>query len=118
MQQEDVPQYIGKVVPELRDQVSSKDQCSNIYQAMHLLLDFTNDMIHANNFSMVERCFALAEKLYTKGNHVIKGAVENVYVFALDQTLSHSIEKKEKVRGMLPDSLYSVYVSQIMGSNI
>lgn len=85
---------------------------------MHLLVNYTNDQLSNHNYRSVEQCFLLVDKLYTKGNNLIRSSIENVFIYALDRTLMAFKCNREKVHSLLPPLLYQVYVNQMVSSNI
>jgi hypothetical protein len=116
--QNDVPQYISKELPELEQQLIQTEKPTGIYQVMHLLADYTSSTLREQNYQRVQRCFGVVERLYAKGDGIIRCAVENVYIYALDKILMACNCDKKKVQSMLPGNLYTVYVGQMVNSNI
>lgn len=112
---DEVKSYIDKEVPELASTVTSP---CNIYQTLHLIFDFTKQKISEQNLSVVKKCFGLIEQLYKTGDTKVRHAVENVYVFALENIIYVNCEQKRELEDMMPASLYSVYIQQVIGSNI
>jgi len=116
---EDVPQYVCREIPGFRQQLDQPSRNSNsVYHVMHTLVDYTNEQLKKQDYKGVEQCFLLVDRLYTTGNNLIRCAVENVFVYALDRTLMAFKCNKQKVRSLLPPLLYQVYVEQMVSSNI
>ena len=108
----EIPMYLAEALPEISPDLTSA-QKSNPYVAMNSLLTFTCDNIRAHNFNTVKTCFQVADKFYSKGNAMVKNAVQNVFVFSFTKMFhNHPAEKKE-LMAIIPITLYSLYISQV-----
>ncbi len=108
----EVPMFLEEALPEICLDLASGKK-NNAYDTMNTLISFTFKNIKEHNFKMVKRCFKIADKLYSKGNAMVKGAIENVFVYSFTKMfLSYPLEK-QKLLSMLPITLYSLYISQI-----
>ena len=110
----EVPMYLKEALPEIEKDLKLTDDPANIYQAIHIFLDYTFKKVKEHNMAVVKKCFFLAEKLYSKGNKVVKCAVENVFVFSLSHLPVENQKDKKAVMGLIPGSLYSVYMQQVL----
>ncbi len=108
----EIPMYIEQAVPEmpLKLLISSKNSA---YELLQNLSAFTCSNIKNQNYKVVKRTFDIADKLYTKGNSVVKNAVENVYVFSFTRMFQTFPGNKQQILSMLPVSLYTLYISQV-----
>ena len=91
---------------------------SSVYQIMHQLVDHTNKLIQESNLSAARKCFNIVNQLYTRGNARVKCAIENVYVYALDRMFLSCKCDKNEILQLVPQRLYSIYINQIVSSNI
>jgi hypothetical protein len=57
-------------------------QTKDMYKSMQILTDYTKRMALEHNFKEVKKCMPLVERIYHKGNALVKNAVENIFVFA------------------------------------
>ncbi|RYZ52674.1 MAG: hypothetical protein EOP49_09000 [Sphingobacteriales bacterium] len=118
MNQEDVPSYVTSEIPEMGQEMKDNIKNASIYQIMHQLVNYTNGQLQQNNFSYAGKCFQVVSKLYSQGNKAVKCAIENTYVYALDKTIMSYNSNRERIIGLIPHDLYSIYVRQIICSNI
>jgi len=114
----ELPHIVEQEIPELSAQLSDKEKCSTVHDTINLLRDHTHDKMAENNFNAVKQCMTVAEKLYKKGNHTVKNAIENIYVYSFSHMLFHDSERRKQLLGLIPISLYSVYVHQMLHSHI
>jgi hypothetical protein len=114
----EVPMYLEEILPDIAPSLKQSTHPVNVYQAVHVFLDYTFKKIKDHNYAVVKKCFALAEKLYSKGNNVVKCAVANVFVFSFSSIPVHNTEEKRIVMGLIPGSLYSVYMHQVLHTGI
>ena len=77
----EVPMYLEEALPEIgHDLLLNKK--NNAYDIMNTLISFTFKHIKQRDFKIVKRCFKIVDKLYNKGNKVVKSAIENVFVYS------------------------------------
>jgi len=108
----EVPMYLEEALPEIgHDLLVSKK--TNAYDIMNTLISFTFKHIKQHDFKIVKRCFKIADKLYNKGNKVVKSAIENVFVYSFTKMFLSYPAEKQTVLAMVPMPLYSIYVAQI-----
>lgn len=106
-------------LPEMKETLVKKGVAVDMfdpYKSVKCLTDFTLKNAHKHNIKMLQRCFAVAEKLYTKGNVIIKNAISNVFVRSLSMLFADcgSRLEKAKIQSVMPCYLYSAYVQQIL----
>jgi hypothetical protein len=81
---EQTESFLIKNFPEIEKQLSKKEEENKIYYSMSCFAAFTQLHIQYGNFSMVKKCFDLANHLMTEGDDVIKSAIENCYLQQLN----------------------------------
>lgn len=115
MNQYEVPALMADELPEIKHELKHLSVLGNINTAMHILADFTNHMIVEHNYAMVQKCMNLANRIYTKGNNLIRNAVENVFVYSFS-TLRATCNRTEwkLLQARMPVTLYSLYVNQLL----
>jgi hypothetical protein len=116
--QQELPVLIEQEIPELSNALGNKDQCANAYRALHLLRDYTRTQVNNGDMNAVKRCFKLVDKMYTKGNDAVKNAVENVYVYSFSHFLFHDDDRRKLFMRIVPLSLYTLYVKQMLHSHL
>ncbi|MGN6566830.1 MAG: DUF7674 family protein [Flavipsychrobacter sp.] len=116
--QTDLTDNIQADIPELSGTLCEKDKTKNVYQVMYTLLDYTHAKIVEHNFNTVKKCLQLAEKLYEKGNGMVRNAVVNVFIYSFSKFLLHDEEDRKVLVGLIPVTLYTLYVKQMLHSNL
>ncbi|HEX9510906.1 MAG TPA: hypothetical protein VF939_10500 [Puia sp.] len=117
LNQYEVPAYIASKLPQVKKDLSHPGAPLTVYQSMQVLTDFTKEMALQHDFKMVEKCMALVETLYVKGNSLVKNAVENVFIFSFSSIMSRcNIVEWRMVQSYMPTDLYALYVQQVLKS--
>ena len=111
----EIPMYLENVLPELSKRANVPKK-NNAYKLMDELLVYTIKNIKQQNYKVVKQCFKIADKLYCKGNAVVKNAVENVFVYSFTTIFQSCPAQKKKLLAMLPLTLFTVYMSQVYHS--
>ena len=107
----EAPLYIAGHMPQL------KMQTKDIYKSMQTLVDYTKRMALEHNFSEVKKCMTLVDKIYDKGNTLVKNAVENIFVFAFSSMrLLCNIVEWRMIQSFMPTELYTLYIQQVLSS--
>jgi len=110
----EVPMFLTEALPEIAPTLNSEAH-DTAYQQMNVLTAFTRKNIQEHDYKTVKRCFKLADKLYSKGNAVVKNAVQNVFVYSFTNIFQTCNKEKTTVLAMLPMSLYTIYITQVYG---
>ena len=122
MNQYEVPSYLQDALPEMKEVLVKEGVSSNLfdpYKSVQCLTDFTLKVAHQHNIKMLKRCFTAAERLYIKGNEMIKNAINNVFIYSFSELLADCTSRQEriKIQSVMPSYLYSAYVQQVLKSN-
>lgn len=112
----ELPQIVEHEIPELSGKISDK-HC-NLHETLYILREHAHAKMEEENFGAVKQCMAVAENLYQKGNQSVKNAIENVYVYSFSSMLFNDTEKRKALLGLIPITLYSVFVQQMLHSHI
>lgn len=110
----EVPMYLEDQLPDITKDLKQVKDLANAYQSVHVLLDYTFSNIKEHNLTIVKKCFAVAEKLFAKGNKIVKCAIENVFVYSFSNLPVNSNAERKVIFGMVPGTLYSLYITQVM----
>lgn len=104
-------------MPQIQKNLRTAGKGANIYQSLGALTDYTKRMAIEHNFKMVEKCMALVENIYDKGNTLVRNAVENVFIFSFSSIMSIcNIVEWRIVQSYMPSCLYTLYVQQVLKS--
>lgn len=116
--QYEVPAYLVDELPEIRKELRKAAPTLNVFKSIQCLTDYTKQKAADHDLLMVRKCFSAAEKIYLKGNAIVKNAIENVFIFSLSSLL-HACSRNEyqKMQAIMPVCLYTAYVQQIIKSN-
>ena len=106
--------YLEDTLPNISKDLKNKSLNGDAYSTVRIFLDYTFKKIRENNLSAVKKCFTLADKLYSKGDRAVKSAMENIYVFSFSNLPVKDSNDKKLVMGMIPGTLYSLYMKQVM----
>ena len=109
--QYEMPSYVHDSIPELDNELEALGK-TNPYSVMRTLLDFTSRKAKEQNLPLVKKSFEIADKLYTRGNNIIRNAVENVYVYSLEKVLHTSGIDSARILAIIPMTLYTLYIKQ------
>ncbi len=90
----------------------------DIHSTIQGLTDYAKQKATLNDFLEVKKCMLFAEKMYGKGNKYVKDVIENIFVYSFSSMLLCERSQKMKLLALIPLSLYSVYVQQILKSHI
>ena len=117
LDQYEVSNFITFRLPEVKLEISQTSAEPTAYQSIQVLADYAKRMALEHDFKMVEKCMNLVEKLYEKGNALVRNAVENIFIFSFSTMLSRcNIVEWRIVQSYMPADLYSLYVKQILKS--
>ena len=114
MHEFEVPAYISGTLPQLKREFTPG---CHVYDAVQVLTDYTKRMALQHNFKEVKVCMSLIEKLYGKGDTLVKNAVENIFVFSFSSMrLLCNIVEWRMVQSIMPSTLYTLYMQQVLRS--
>ena len=109
--QQEATVLLQQELPDLQQELNA-EETGNIYQQMRKLLLYTAGKIKEHNYAAAGKCFHVVNALHEKGNTVVKNTVENVFVFSFSSLLHLAHKDKRKLVGIIPASLYALYLSQ------
>ncbi|WP_153798502.1 DUF7674 family protein [Foetidibacter luteolus] len=114
MNQYEVPALMADELPEIKTDLKHLPVLGNVNSAMRILADFTSRMIKQGNYVMVRKCMRLADRMYSRGNNLVRTAVENVFVFSFSSLkLSCNRSEWRFLQARMPVTLYSLYINQV-----
>ena len=108
----EMPVYIKEALPELSNDLNAHKK-DNPFEALNTLFTFTTRNVMEHNYRVVKRCFDIADKLYSRGNGVVKNAVQNVFVYSFTKMFHSFPGEKKELMAMIHISLYTLYISQL-----
>lgn len=115
--EQNLPAYLEKTMPELAG-ICVGENYKNTYDIIRQLFKYTTTQVLTHNIKAAKKCLSLAEKLYNKGNIVVKNAIENVFVYSFSHAFFHDENKREEIMEIVPLSLYELYKKQVINSHL
>jgi hypothetical protein len=101
-------------LPEVsRETVPGCDILANIQG----LADYVRCRAALMDLKEVRKCMLFADKMYGKGNRYVKDVIENVFVYSFSTLLLCERRRRMQLQALIPLSLYSVYVQQVVRSH-
>jgi len=119
MNQLEAAREITTVLPETAAELSGAQTLKSPFALIRVITSHTRKMVVQHNELMIEKCLKLVDRIYRKGDLAIKNAIENVFIFSLDNILfSCTAAERNRVFSKIPINLYTGYVKQIYKSGI
>jgi hypothetical protein len=117
--QYEVPAYLVDELPGIEKELKVFSPTLNIFKTVQCLANYTKSKIIQHDLGTVKKYFAIAEEVYVKGNELVKGAIENVFVFSFSSLLNMgSREEKKELQAIIPVCLHTIYVQQVLRSGM
>jgi hypothetical protein len=66
----------------------------------------------------IKQIFHVAEHLLTQGNNMVKMGVQNVFIYSISSIMPAERSLRCQFQALIPITLFSIYVQQILHSNI
>jgi len=119
MNEYEVPAYLEEKLPGIKTDLDKLGNDISVYKAMQTLVQYINNMTLQHDIRTVKRSFQVAEQIYEKGNTIVKNAVENVIVYSISsmRPLCNEVEWR-LLQAYMPIHIYSLYVQQVLKSNV
>lgn len=105
---------IERVIPALRQPLHTPECERSVYKQVDVLSHYVADKASDNELSAAKRALYLMDHLYREGNSTVKRAVENVFVFSLSNTLHRLGNNRSRLLGLIPITLFTLYINQVM----
>lgn len=105
---------IERVIPTLHDPLHTPECEKSIYKQVDLLSHYVADTVCHNEVKSTRTALRLVDHLYQDGNGAIRGAIENVFVFSLSGTLSRLGNDRERLLSLIPMTLFTIYMHQVL----
>lgn len=105
---------IERVIPALHDRLHTPECEKSIYRQVDVLSHYVADTVCENEVKSTRQALKLIDQLYQDGNSAIRGAIETVFVFSLSGTLARLGKRRERLLGLIPMTLFTVYMHQVL----
>lgn len=115
----EVGDEITSSIPELKKEISRAIGVKNSYALIRVITKYTQKMVEQRRGERVDACLKLVGRCYSQGDTTVKNAIENVFVFSLDNILfSYTATERKKVFNKIPTGLYTAYLKQVYASGV
>lgn len=119
MNQYEAAHEIATVMPESSKEIATAMNMKNPFVVVRIFTKHIQKLVEIHNEAMVEKCLKVMDKIYDRGDALIRNAVENVFIFSFDSVLCGcSRTERRMIFGIMPMGLYTVYINQIYKSGI
>ena len=88
----------------------------DLYESVYNLANITKKATQVRNFTLLKKCFLIADHLYSEGDRQVKSVLENIYIYSLSGCVAADKHCSAVYKSLLPARFYSLYVHQIMDS--
>ena len=114
MNQNEMSAIIDEAFPQLKEEIGKKGFLHNAYKLIGFLTDFTREKLSLHDLNTTIRSFRLVDKIYTKGDLVVKNAIENIFVFSFSHLQGNCTTGEwRKLQAEIPLSLHTLYIKQV-----
>ena len=115
----EIADEIATEIPEVKTEISRAMNLKNPFAIIRIITRHTRKMVEQHNDLMTEKCMKVLDKIYTKGDIMIKHAIENVFIFSLDSIVfSCTSSEIKQVLRKVPIGLYTAYIKQVYKSGM
>jgi len=94
------------------------DVSFDLYRSVHDLTEIAKKAATDHDFILLKQCFAIAEKLYNNGERLVKDVLENSFIYSFSRIVPADKMEECFFKAMVPKYFYSIYLNQMMASNI
>lgn len=109
--------YIYSHLPGINQRYHTTDS-NHLYENITNMADFMKKKFAQKDWKALSNIFNVAEVLYNKGNGMVKYGMQHVFIYAISSIMPSEKEQRKQLQTIIPITLFSVYVQQILHSNI
>ncbi|MBZ4191225.1 DUF7674 family protein [Niabella beijingensis] len=113
MNQYEIPAIIEDELPAICHELETTRKFGDAIQIMQILSAFASRMLSMHQLPVVIKCMRMVEKIYEKGDTLVKNAIENVFVLSFSG-MRNKCDTMEwnLLSAKMPITLYSLYIQQ------
>jgi hypothetical protein len=105
IRENEIPDILGDGLPGINSEMEKVAGGNNIRKLMLCFAQYTRLCAEKGNLHTLVTCFSIAETLLKKGNHTVKTAVENIYLFSVSSLLEIASPFHKQVQQLFPTDL-------------
>lgn len=114
MNQYEVAAEIADEIPAIQTEIVKAPVFGSAYLCVKVLANYTLKMLQQHELKQVQQSMLLAERLYNKGNQLVKTAIENVFIFSFStMKVACSRQEWQEIQGKMPVNIFSAYIQQL-----
>lgn len=115
MNQFEVSACLADKLPEMKTTLKNTYATLNVFKAIQCLVNYTKQKLVQHDIPAVKNCLYVAEYIYSKGNKLVKNAIENVFIYSFSSLLNMGTsDEKKQLQSCMPLHLYTAYVHQVL----
>lgn len=115
LNQFEIPALLVDKLPEIQQELKNNYATLNIFKSLQCLADHTKQKLEEHDMQGVKRSLAVAEYIYSRGNKLVRNAVETIFIYSLSSLLKMgSIVERRQLQSIMPLYLYTAYVQQAL----
>ncbi len=112
--QANLSEVIERSIPALHKPLHTPECEKSIYKQVKVLSHYLADHIEDKKLTEVSRTLHLANRLYESGSMMVQGAIKNVFVYSFSMLLIRAGEKRKTLLSVMPLTLFSLYMNQVL----
>ncbi|WP_449388224.1 DUF7674 family protein [Chryseobacterium lineare] len=107
-------QEIAEIIPDIENELIKENRIQSPYHTMQTFTDRIKNMIRQNDRNLLFKCLKKVNKIYANGDNVMKNAIENTFIYSLDNfTVFCSEEYRKMIFSCISEDLRKMYSRQI-----
>ena len=115
----EIAAFIEGSLPEIeKDDTVGKMNNSDAYKSITTLAEYMKKKFNDHDLLCVKKALRVAETIYIKGNAVVKTGIENIFIYSLSSIMPADRVARRQLQAIIPVSIFSIYVQQILRSRI
>jgi hypothetical protein len=104
---------IAEVIPDIENELR-ESKVQNSFHAIQTFTERIKNMIRQNDRNLLFNCLKKVNKIYANGDNVMKNAIENTFIYSLDNfTVFCSEEYRKMIFACISEDLKKIYTRQI-----
>ncbi len=109
---------IAEIIPEIENELK-ENRSLNSYNVIQTFSDKIRNMIRQNDQNLLFECLKKMNEIYKNGDNTLKNAVENTFIYSLDNTTAFcGKEYKKVIFSHISKDLQKIHSRQIYSHGI
>lgn len=108
--------YIDSQLPNMPHCPHSAKSVSHVYESISGLSDFLKQKFAEHDLVAVKKICYVAEYLYNKDSNTVKNGIEHVFIYSISAIMPAERQARRELQAIMPITIFSVYVQQVLRS--